>query len=147
MFRRPFYAALSREIAASNATCLFYTPEPWEGDELFSFYQFAKAAYGNVFDDITVEVHPDNPRFDDQDRPPPPVGAFKLHDSCKPTILPTCSEFESSHLATGSLHTYLEGTTLRGGLDLVHIILVDLKPAGMNIRGTICGEVRRRTIY
>lgn len=57
---------------------LFYTPEPWEGEELLSFYQFAEAMYEDIFDDIAAEVHPDNARFDDQDRPPTPEGAFEL---------------------------------------------------------------------
>lgn len=70
---------------------LFYTPEPWEGEELLSFYQFAEVVYGDIFDDIAAEVHPDNARFDDQDRPPTPEGAFELarfSDACKPKIKP-----------------------------------------------------------
>lgn len=67
---------------------LFYTPEPWEGEELLSFYQFAEAVYEEIFDNIAADVHPNNPRFDDQDRPPTPVGAFELArfgDACKPS--------------------------------------------------------------
>lgn len=75
---------LGHEIPASYATRIFYTPEPWESEELVSFYQFARDFYDNIFDDIAVEVHPDNPRFDDQDRPPTPVGAFEFNISCKP---------------------------------------------------------------
>ena len=75
---------LGREIPGNYATRLFYTPEPWENEELVSFYQFARGVYENIFDDIAVEVHPDNPRFDNQDRPPTPVGAFEFNNSCKP---------------------------------------------------------------
>lgn len=66
---------------------LFYTPEPWEGEELLSFYEFAEAVYEEIFDNIAEEVHPDNARFDDQDRPPTPEGAFELAEfsgTCKP---------------------------------------------------------------
>lgn len=75
---------LGREIPTSYATRIFYAPEPWESEELVSFYQFARGVYENIFDDIAVEVHPDNPRFNNQDRPPTPVGAFEFNNSCKP---------------------------------------------------------------
>lgn len=79
----PAMPALRHEGAASNATSVFLAPEPWEAEELISLYELAQGAYGKVFDDIESEVHPDNPRFDDQDRPPTPDGAFELHNSCK----------------------------------------------------------------
>lgn len=66
---------------------LFYTPEPWEGEELLSFYQLAEAVYEDILDNIAADVHPDNARFDDQHRPPTPEGAFELarfSDTCKP---------------------------------------------------------------
>lgn len=83
-FTYPFGRESNPNRVAGNATCLFYEPEPWEGEELFCFYQFAQTVYQTVFDDIKDEVHPGNPRFDDQDRPPTPIGAFELHNTCKP---------------------------------------------------------------
>lgn len=100
---------LGREIPTSYAIRIFYTPEHWESEELVCFYQFASGVYENIFDAIAVEVHPDNPRFDDQDRPPTPEGAFELNSSF-------------------SRPNYQEGTTLRGGLDLLRTVLTCLKP-------------------
>lgn len=61
---------------------LFCTPEPWESENLSSFHQFAENIYEVVFDairiEIRIEIHPNNVRFDDQDRPPTLVGAFEL---------------------------------------------------------------------
>ncbi|CAN8095240.1 unnamed protein product [Discula destructiva] len=90
---------------------LFYTPEPWEGEELSSFYQFAEAVYEHISDDITAEVHPDNARFDDQDRPPTPEGAFEL------------ARFSDAFNCKA-------GTALRGGPDLLRVVLVYLKSGG-----------------
>lgn len=74
---------LDREIPLDHATRIFYTPEPWEGEEVLCFYQFASGVYDKVFNDIAGDVHPDNPRFDNQDRPPTPDGAFEFTNSCK----------------------------------------------------------------
>lgn len=52
--------------------------QPWEIDGLFSFYEFVERSYDSVFKKIHDDVHPDNPRFDDQGRPPTPIGAFDL---------------------------------------------------------------------
>lgn len=84
-------ARLIRGIDNGTLECLaerpFYTPEPWEGEELLCFNQFSEAVYEDIFDNIAAEVHPDNARFDDRDRPPTPEGAFELAsfgDACKP---------------------------------------------------------------
>lgn len=79
----PAMPAALREDAIHNAIFVLLTPEPWEAEELISFFQFAQAAYERVFDDIESDVHPDNPRFDDQDRPPTPEGAFDFRNPCK----------------------------------------------------------------
>ncbi|KAI3317542.1 hypothetical protein HD806DRAFT_514904 [Xylariaceae sp. AK1471] len=81
--------------------------KPWEIEELFSFYQCALAKYDQIFQDILWDLHPDNPKFDDQDRPPTPTGAFDLSN-------------------TWYWDTYLEGTTLRG-LSLLHKVLFQTK--------------------
>ncbi|KAJ4320267.1 hypothetical protein N0V84_005965 [Fusarium piperis] len=52
--------------------------EPWEIEELFAFYQFAYGIYDKVFTDIYWDLHPNNPKFDGQGRPPTPDGAFDL---------------------------------------------------------------------
>lgn len=52
--------------------------EPWEVEELFSFYQFAQDVYNRILKDIRWDLHPDNPKFNDQRRPPTPEGAFDL---------------------------------------------------------------------
>lgn len=79
----PAMPAAVREDAIRNAIFVLFTPEPWEAEELISFFQFAQVAYEKVFDDIESEVHPDNPRFDDQGRPPTPEGAFDFRNPCK----------------------------------------------------------------
>lgn len=57
--------------------------EPWEVEELFSFYQFASDVYDKAFTNIKWDLHPDNPKFNDQGRPPTPDGAFELDGTCK----------------------------------------------------------------
>ncbi|KAI0515426.1 hypothetical protein F5B22DRAFT_607330 [Xylaria bambusicola] len=83
------------------------TFEPWEAEELFSFYQFAHAHYYMIFNDIRWDLHPDNPSFADQTRPPTPSGAFDMDNPM---------DFDN----------LLEGTTLRG-LRLLHTVLFRLK--------------------
>lgn len=82
----PNMPGLTCEIAANNATCLFFTPEPWEGEELFTFYQLVEHFYEKVWGQITMGIDLDNPRFDDQDRSHALVGAFDINDSGKPRI-------------------------------------------------------------
>lgn len=74
------------EVASDNARFLFQSLEPWEVEELYAFYQFAEGVYDKIFDRIRVDLHPENPRFADQDRPPTPDGAFELDNSCKLVI-------------------------------------------------------------
>ncbi|KAI0392150.1 hypothetical protein F5Y17DRAFT_437671 [Xylariaceae sp. FL0594] len=84
--------------------CLF---EPWEVEELACIYAFAQDKYNQVFDAISSEVHPDNPRFDGQMRPPTPDGAFELDNSWNREFL-------------------LEGTMARG-IELLHALIFKMK--------------------
>ncbi|RSL79132.1 hypothetical protein CEP51_007611 [Fusarium floridanum] len=81
--------------------------EAWEVEEFFTFYQFAYDVYDKVLTNIYWDLHPDNPRFNDQGRPPTPDGAFDLD-----------SDF--------SRENYLEGTTLHG-LAFLHTVLFQIK--------------------
>lgn len=76
-------ASPERTLREENLTALFNIMEPWEIEELFAFYQFALDVYDRVFTDIYWDLHPDNPKFDDQGRPPTPDGAFDLGSGCK----------------------------------------------------------------
>lgn len=67
----------SQEAAAQD---LLNVLQPWEVEELVSIYQFVEDVYNKIFDDVTWDLHPDNPRYDDQRRPPTPDGAFELHN-------------------------------------------------------------------
>ncbi|RSL53624.1 hypothetical protein CEP53_007694 [Fusarium sp. AF-6] len=69
--------------------------EPWEIEEFYALYQFVCNVYQKIFAHIYWDLHPDNPRFNDQGRPPTPDGAFDL---------------DSLDLR----NNYLEGTTLHG---------------------------------
>ena len=62
---------------------LLGTIQPWEAERLHTLYQFAEKKYESVFEEIKWDLHPDNPRFEDQERPPTPVGSFDLDDVCK----------------------------------------------------------------
>jgi predicted ATPase len=75
-----------------STTKFMLTLEPWEVEQFASVYAFIRAKYEQVFDDIQSDVHPDNPRFDDQRRPPTPDGAFEL-EGCK-----SCSFDRMCHL-------------------------------------------------
>lgn len=79
----PTSPALGLEHITSNATAVFLAPEPWEIEELICVYAFAQSVCEKVFDDIKTQVHPNNPRFDDQDRPHTPDGAFEFDNPCK----------------------------------------------------------------
>lgn len=71
---------LSREQTVQKLLLIL---EPWEVEELFSFYQFSWSVYDKIFKDIFWDVHPDNPKFEDQGRPPTPDGAFELNNESK----------------------------------------------------------------
>lgn len=63
--------------------------EPWHVEELYSFYIFIRITYDEILERVAWDLHPDNPRFDDQGRSPTPDGAFEVHDaSCKSTHPP-----------------------------------------------------------
>ena len=64
-----------------NGEAFFNILEPWERDELYSFYNFVEGIYEGVFIEVRHNLHPDHPRFDDQGRPPTPDGAFDLSDT------------------------------------------------------------------
>ncbi|KAI0973597.1 hypothetical protein F4678DRAFT_405526 [Xylaria arbuscula] len=81
--------------------------EPWEVEELVSFYQFAESQYDIIFNDIRWDLHPDNPRFADQDRLPTPLGAFDME-----------SDFDRER--------YREGATIRG-LSLLRTVLFGIR--------------------
>lgn len=68
--------------ASVNAVFLIDSLEAWEAEELCSFCEYAEGVYDKIFDRISVDVHPENPRFDNQTRPPTPDGAFEFHNSC-----------------------------------------------------------------
>jgi hypothetical protein len=57
--------------------CLF---EPWEIEEILCIYTFSKEMYTQIFKEIHWDLDANNPRFDDQGRPPTPTGAFDLDD-------------------------------------------------------------------
>ncbi|KAK4041114.1 hypothetical protein C8A01DRAFT_34847 [Parachaetomium inaequale] len=61
-----------------NTTKFIHTMEPWEIEQFASVYTFVRAKYEQVFDDIQWDLNPDHPRFQDQQRPPTPDGAFEL---------------------------------------------------------------------
>lgn len=50
--------------------------EPWEAEEFLCVHLFATERFNKVFDDNAWDVHQDNPKFDGQDRPHTPEGAF-----------------------------------------------------------------------
>jgi hypothetical protein len=97
--------------------------DPWEIEELFSFYQFAQGVYDRILSEIRWDLHPDNPKFDDQGRPPTPEQAFNLDISSKFDII---SSLHTSNTKTADRSNYLEGITLRG-LFLLHTVLFKVK--------------------
>lgn len=90
------YSSSSRTTISDNTKRIFHTIKPWEVEELYSFYQFAENVYNKAFDRIRDELHPDNPRFADQGRPPTPEGAFEFDDSCKQLIAPPIARLPTS---------------------------------------------------
>ena len=56
--------------------------EPWEAEELFSFYHYVEDTYRDILGSIAQDVSPDNPKFQDQDTPNTPDGAFWLEIDC-----------------------------------------------------------------
>ncbi|RMZ78575.1 hypothetical protein DV738_g3796, partial [Chaetothyriales sp. CBS 135597] len=62
--------------------------EPWEVEEMLCIYAFGHDKFDQIFRDIHWDVHPDNPKFDDQHRPPTPDGAFDLDNSYGKELYP-----------------------------------------------------------
>lgn len=56
--------------------------EPWEVEEIYCIYAFAKDKYNQIFTDIRWDVNEENPKFDGQ-RPPTPEGSFDFDNSCQ----------------------------------------------------------------
>ncbi|KAI9167824.1 hypothetical protein HJFPF1_03963 [Paramyrothecium foliicola] len=77
--------------------------EPWEIEELFTFYLYAQDTYDNLLVELRWDLHPNNPKFNDQGRAPTTDGAFNLSN-------------------TWNRACFLEGTTLQG-LNLLHTVL------------------------
>lgn len=78
------YSRDIRRGEENNIESLFDLLQPWEVEEVVSFYQFAQHECGIAINHVTWDLHQDNPRFDGQGRPPTPEGAFDLSNSCKP---------------------------------------------------------------
>ena len=54
--------------------------DPWEIEELLCCYEFVHSVYDKVLTDLRLDLHPDNPKFEDQERPPTPDGAFDFNN-------------------------------------------------------------------
>lgn len=101
--------------------------EPWEIEEVFSFYQFAQDAYDRKFKHIRWNLHPSNPKFDDQRQPPTPEGAFVLDNLSKLNYsLSYLLTLHTSNTRMSDRDNYLEGLTLRG-VPLLHTVLFQIK--------------------
>lgn len=72
-----------RNNAESSIQVLFDNIQPWAIEELLAFYEFAEEIYNGVFNRIRWDMHPQNPKFNDQARPPTPDGAFDLINTRK----------------------------------------------------------------
>ena len=72
-----------RNNGERSVEALFDILQPWEIEELYSFYHFAEELYDGILGRIHWDVHPQNPKFDDQGRPPTPIGAFDLDSLCR----------------------------------------------------------------
>ncbi|OJJ81534.1 uncharacterized protein ASPGLDRAFT_76120 [Aspergillus glaucus CBS 516.65] len=59
----------------------------WEIEEITCIYTFAMKKFDRVFDDIRWDVHQENPKFEEQFRPPTPEGAFDFDSSWTREIL------------------------------------------------------------
>ncbi len=132
MYRFQLLACLSlpvgevtRSSQSANAKLFLSVLNPWEIEELFSFYQFVEEKYDRVLDDVDGDLNPENPAFDDQTRPPTPDGALDLSNSCMlRSILVQTYLTEKADSSTVDRARYLEGLILRG-LPLLHTIMVE----------------------
>lgn len=103
-FTDPTMPELPHQTAQSNADSLFFTPEPWEAEELLSFYLFAENIYMDIFNVIIDKVCEPHPEFDKEDRDDIPWGLSERDPSCKPIFLHT-----SSYLGPFQTHTLQQG--------------------------------------
>lgn len=71
------------EQREANARALFESLDPWEVEEVVAILEFAKTKYAKLIEDVRWDLHPDNPKFDDQNRPPTPDGAVDLENESK----------------------------------------------------------------
>jgi hypothetical protein len=75
--------------AEGNTRAFLDTFEPWEVEEFYSFYLYAKKTYAKFVDDIRWDIDEDNPRFDGQPRAPVPKGAIDLETGKSVRTLPS----------------------------------------------------------
>ncbi|KAK0701220.1 hypothetical protein B0T21DRAFT_379173 [Apiosordaria backusii] len=81
----------------------------FELEEVRCIFGYVVSRYDKVFQSIAADLHPDNPRFNTQQRPPTPDGAFDF------LARGTDSTYDRSE--------YQLGTASRG-LDLLHAVLI-----------------------
>ncbi|KAF1964898.1 hypothetical protein BU23DRAFT_629578 [Bimuria novae-zelandiae CBS 107.79] len=98
---------------------LFAVLDAWKIEQLFSFYQYVEEQYWSVLDRIRWDIHPNNPKFDDQGRPPTPDGAFDLESDSSRWVFGA-----NDHLAVSG-RCFVEGLAL-SGLPLLCTILFDV---------------------
>lgn len=82
-FTDPTMPELPHQTAQSNAESLFFTPEPWDAEELLCFYLFAENIYMDIFNVIIDKVCEPRPEFDKEDRDDIPWGLSERDPSCK----------------------------------------------------------------
>lgn len=97
-FTDPTMPELSHEIAERNADSLFFTPEPWEAEELLCFYLFVENIYMDIFNVMIDKVCEPDPEFDKEDLDSIPWGLSKLDPSCKSKVLHPSSCLDLSKL-------------------------------------------------
>jgi hypothetical protein len=77
------WIAHAKHDEEDQVTALYNLLEPWEVEEIVCFYQFAQRECDLAVNKVVWDLHQDNPRFDDQSRPPTPDGAFDLSNFSK----------------------------------------------------------------
>ena len=75
------------EEQLENIQYFFSLIEPWEVEEMYTFYVFAQSVYHQAITDVTWDLHQDNPKFDTTSD-----GAFDLSDS-KSVIINQAAHF------------------------------------------------------
>lgn len=74
--RYPFFQRALRIRPVDFLGLFLNIYEPWEAEDFLCVHMFVTKKFNQVFDDIAWDVHQDNPKFDGQNRPPTPEGAF-----------------------------------------------------------------------